>query len=43
VKDKFHKNYPEIRVYLMKGHVDLVKKGIEEAISDCWELLEQKV
>ncbi|RPA98704.1 hypothetical protein L873DRAFT_1790099 [Choiromyces venosus 120613-1] len=41
VKDKLHKNYPEL--YLMKGPVDEVKKAIEEAITNCWELLDPKV
>jgi len=27
----------------MKGPVDVVKKAIEEAITDCWELLNPKV
>jgi len=40
VKDKLHKNYPEL--YLMKGPVDVVKKAIEEAITDCWELLDPR-
>jgi len=33
VKDKLHKNYPEL--YLMKGPVDVMKKAIEKAITDC--------
>ncbi|RPA98045.1 hypothetical protein L873DRAFT_1689166, partial [Choiromyces venosus 120613-1] len=41
VKDKLHKNYPEL--YLMKGPVDEVKKAIEETITNCWELLDPKV
>ena len=41
VKDKLHKNYPEL--YLMRGDVSVVKKTIEEAITDCWELLDPKV
>jgi len=41
VKDKLHKNYPEL--YLMKGSVNEVKKAIEEAITYCWELLDPKV
>jgi len=41
VKDKLHKNYPEL--YLMSGDVNVVKKAIEEAITHCWVLLDQKV
>ncbi|RPA95603.1 hypothetical protein L873DRAFT_1697416, partial [Choiromyces venosus 120613-1] len=40
VKDKLHKNYPEF--YLMKVPVDEAKKAIEEAITNCWELLDPK-
>jgi len=40
VKDKLHKNYPEL--YLMKGSVNEVKKAIEEAITYCWKLLNLK-
>ena len=41
VKDKLHKHYPEL--YLMRDDVDMVKNAIEEAITDCWELLNPKV
>jgi len=41
VKDKLHKHYPEL--YLMRGDVNVVKKEIEEAITNCWELLDPKV
>jgi len=41
VKYKLHKHYPEL--YLMSGDVHVVKKGIEEAITDCWDLLDPKV
>ncbi|RPA88525.1 hypothetical protein L873DRAFT_1725755, partial [Choiromyces venosus 120613-1] len=41
VKDKLHKNYPEL--YLMKGRVDEAKKAIEKAITNCWELVDPKV
>jgi len=40
VKDKLHKHYPE--QYLMRGDVNMVKKAIEEAITNCWELLDLK-
>jgi len=40
VKDKLHKHYPEL--YLIRGDVNVVKKAIEEAITDCWELLDPK-
>jgi len=40
VKDKLHKHYPEL--HLIKGPVNEVKKVIEEAITDCWELLDSK-
>ncbi|RPB00206.1 transposable element Tcb2 transposase, partial [Choiromyces venosus 120613-1] len=36
VKDKLYKNYPEL--YLMNG-----QKAIEEAITNCWKLLDPKV
>jgi len=41
VKDKLYKNYPEL--YIMRGDVNVVKKAIEEAITNCWELLNPKV
>ena len=41
MKDKLHKHYPEL--YLMRGDVNVVKKAIEEAITNCWELLDPKV
>ena len=41
VKDKLYKNYPEL--YLMRGDVSVVKKPIEEASTNCWELLDPMV
>ena len=41
VKDKLHKYYPEL--YLMRSDINVVKNAIEEAITDCWELLDPKV
>jgi len=41
VKDKLYKHYPEL--YLMRGDVNVVKKAIEEAIINCWKLLDPKV
>jgi len=41
VKDKLHKHYLEL--YLMRGDVNVVKKAIEEAITNCWEFLDPKV
>jgi len=41
VQDKLHKHYPEL--YLMRGDVNVVKKEIEVAITNCWELLDRKV
>jgi len=41
VKDKLYKHYPEL--YLMRGDVNVVKKAIDEAITNCWELLDPKV
>ena len=41
MNDKVNKNYREL--YLMKGAVDVIKKGIEEAVTDCWKLLDPKV
>jgi len=40
-KDKLPKHYPEL--YHMRGDVNVVKKGIEEAMRNCWELLDPKV
>jgi len=41
VKDKLYKHYPEL--YLMRCEVNVVKKAIEEAITNCWELPDPKV
>ena len=41
MKENLHKHYPEL--YLMRGDVNVVKKAIEEAIPNCWELLDPKV
>ncbi|RPA90714.1 hypothetical protein L873DRAFT_1716878 [Choiromyces venosus 120613-1] len=37
VKNLLQKFYPEL--YKFKGHVEVVKKQIEDAIIHCWELL----
>ena len=41
MKDKLDKHYPEL--YLMRGDVNVGKKAIEEAYTNCWELLDPKV
>jgi len=41
VKDKMHKHYPEL--YLIRGDVNVIKKAIEKAITNCWEHLDSKV
>jgi len=41
VRDKLHKHYPEL--YLIRGEVNVVKKAIEEAMTNCRELLDPKV
>jgi len=40
-KHKLHKSYPEL--YLRKSPFDMVKKAIEKAITNCWELFDTKV
>jgi len=40
VQDKLYKHYPEL--YLMRGDVNVVKKEIDEAITNCWELLDAR-
>ena len=41
VEDKLHKCYPEL--YLMRGDINVVKKAIEKAITDCWYPLNPEV
>jgi len=41
VKDKLYKHYPGL--YLIRGDGNVVKKAIEEAITNCWKLLDPKV
>ena len=40
MKDKLHKHYPEL--HFMKGFVNEVKKAVEEAITNCWKVLNTK-
>jgi len=41
VKDKLHKHYAEL--YIMRGDLNVVKKAIEKAMTNCWELLDAKI
>jgi len=41
VKDKLHKHYPDL--YHMRGDVNVVKKVIEDAITNCWQLLDRNL